>query len=84
MFTQYCAGDKIENEMGGADSLNRGVERRVQGFGGGNLRKRDHWGEPVVDGRIISSQVITKWDVGIWSGMSWLRIQTVGRYLRMR
>jgi hypothetical protein len=35
MLTQYCEGDKIENnEMGGACSTYGGEERRVQGFGG--------------------------------------------------
>jgi hypothetical protein len=30
-----------------------GVERLIQGFGGGNLRERDHLGDPGLDGRII-------------------------------
>jgi len=34
----YCSGDKIEkNEMGEAYSAYGGMERRIQGFGGGNL-----------------------------------------------
>jgi len=34
-FTQYCSGDKIENnEIGGACSTYRGEERHIQGFGG--------------------------------------------------
>ena len=28
-------------------------ERRIQGFGGGNLKERDNKGDPGVDGRII-------------------------------
>ena len=28
-------------------------KRRIQGFGGGNLRERGHLGDPIVDGRII-------------------------------
>jgi len=43
---------------------------------GGNLRERDHWGEPAVDGRIILRWIIMKWDVGLWTGSSWLRIET--------
>jgi hypothetical protein len=30
-----------------------GKEKRIQGFDGGNLRERDYWGDPGVDGRVI-------------------------------
>ena len=34
LLTQYCSGDKIEeNEMGGACSANGGEERCTQSFG---------------------------------------------------
>jgi len=77
----YCSTnivcDNIEkNKMGEACSAYGGGERRVQGFGGGNLRERDHWGDPVVDGRIKLSWIFEKWDVGVWIGSSWLRIGT--------
>ena len=39
--------------MGGACSAYGGVEKRIQGFGGGNLKEIDHLGDPGVDGRII-------------------------------
>ena len=39
--------------MGGACSAYGGEERLIQGFGGGNLKERDHLGDPGVDGRII-------------------------------
>jgi hypothetical protein len=39
----------------------------------GNLRKRDHWGDPGVDRRIILRWIFREWDVGIWTGSSSLR-----------
>jgi hypothetical protein len=47
----------------------------------GNLREKEHWGETGVDGRIILRRFFRKWDVGVWTGLSWLRIETVGSYL---
>jgi len=47
----------------------------------GNLRERDHWGDPGLDGRIIEKQIFKKWDVGVWTGSSWLRIGTGGGHL---
>jgi hypothetical protein len=34
----------------------------------GNLRERDHWGDPDIDGRIILRRTFRKWDgvVGDW------------------
>jgi hypothetical protein len=40
------------------------------------LRERDHWGNPSVDGRIILRRIFRKWDVGVWTGLSSLRIGT--------
>jgi hypothetical protein len=47
----------------------------------GNLRERDHWGDPVIDRRIILRWIIKKWDVVVRTGLSWLRIETGGRPL---
>jgi hypothetical protein len=52
----------------------RGVYRVLVG----NLKERDHLGDPGVNGRIILRWVFRKWDVGIWTGSSWLRIGTGG------
>jgi len=38
-------------------------DRCIQGFGGGNLRERDHLQDPGVDGRIILRRIFKKWDV---------------------
>jgi hypothetical protein len=53
-------------------------EEACRGFWWEILRERDHWGDPGVDGRIILMQIFRKWDVGVWTGLSWLRLQTGG------
>ena len=35
------------------------------GFWWGNLRLKEHWVDPGVDGRIILIWIIRKWDVGV-------------------
>jgi hypothetical protein len=35
------------------------------GFWRGNLRERDHWGDPGIDERIILRWIFRKWDVGV-------------------
>ena len=54
--------------MGGGDAYT--------GFWWGNLRERDHLGDPGVDGRIILRWIFRKWVVGVWTGSSWLWIGT--------
>jgi hypothetical protein len=44
------------------------------GFWWGNLRERDRWGDPGVDGRIVLGWIFKKWDVGVRNGFGWLRI----------
>jgi hypothetical protein len=73
-------GDKIENEMGGACSA-VGEKRGVYRFWWGNLKERDHEGDPGVDGKIILGWIFSKWDVGVWTGLGWLRIWTRGGHL---
>jgi hypothetical protein len=56
--------------MGGACSTYGGRERCVQRSGG----EGDRWGDRGVDGRIMLGGIFKKWDVGVMSGLGWLRI----------
>jgi len=47
----------------------------------GKPEGKDHLEDPGVDGRLILRWIFSKWDVGEWTGSSWLRIGTVGRHL---
>jgi hypothetical protein len=47
----------------------------------GNLRGRDHLEEPGVDEIIIIRLIFRMSDVGLWTGLSWLRIGIVGGHL---
>ena len=60
-----------------------GESRGVYGVLMGNLRERDHLGVPGVDGRIILRWIFREWDVGVWTGSSWLRIGAGGGRLGM-
>jgi len=35
---------------------------------------RGHWGDLGVDGWIILERISRRWDVGIWTGLGWPRI----------
>jgi hypothetical protein len=55
----------------------RGVYRVLVGKPEGKRpvgRPRRRW-------RIILRPIFRKWDVGVWTGLSWLRIETVGGHL---
>jgi hypothetical protein len=55
----------------------RGVYRVLVG----NLRERDRWEDPCIDGRMILRWIFRRWDVRAWTGLSWLRIETGGGHL---
>ena len=55
----------------------KGVYRVLVGKPGYN----SPFGRPGVDGRIILRWFFRKWDVGVWTGSSWLRVRTGGRHL---
>ena len=47
----------------------------------GNLRERDQRGDPDADGRIILRWIFRKWEMGVQTGLSWLRIGTGSGHL---
>jgi hypothetical protein len=51
------------------------------GFWWETLKEKSHWGDPGVDERIILRRIFRKWDVGLWTGLSWLRIEKGGGQL---
>jgi len=59
-------------------------ERGCIGSWWGNRREGDHWGDLGVDARIILERISRKWDVCIWTGLGWPRIETGGGSLWVR
>jgi len=55
----------------------RGVYRALVG----KPEEKRPLGNPSVDERIILKWVFRKWDVGAWTGSSWLRIGTGGGHV---
>jgi hypothetical protein len=66
--------------MDGACSSDRGGERRVQVLVGKPEGKRPlgryrcRWEDNI-------KMIFRKWDVGVWTGLGWLRIETGGGHL---
>ena len=54
-----------------------GEERGVYRVLVGKPEGRNHWGDLGVDGWILR-RISRRWDVGIWTGLGWHRIETGG------
>ena len=55
-----------------------GEERGVYMVLWGNQREGHHWGDLGIDGWMILRWISRRWDVGIWTGLDWPRIETGG------
>jgi len=66
--------------MGGACSA-YGERRGVYRVFVGKPEVKRPLGRPGVDTRIILKWIFRKWDVGVWTGSSWLTIGTGGGHL---
>jgi len=61
--------------------VHMGEERGVYRVLVGKPEGRNQWGDLGVDERIILGWISKRWDVGIWTGLGWPRIETGGRRL---
>ena len=55
-----------------------GEERWVYRVLVGKPEGKNHWGDLGVDGWIILGWISRRWDVGMWTGLGWPRIETGG------
>jgi len=58
--------------------MRMGEERGCIGSSWGNRREGGHWGDLGIGGWIILGWISRRWDVGIWTGLGWPRIETGG------
>jgi len=78
-LTEYIRNNITANEMVSASESAVWVRK-----GGcivscwGNRREGDHWGDLGVDKWIVLGWISRRWDVGIWTGLGWPRIETGG------
>ena len=50
----------------------------------GKPEEGDYWGDLSVDAWIILGWICRRWDVGMWTGLGWPRIETGGGRLFVR
>jgi len=55
-----------------------GEERGCIGCWWGNRKEGDYWGDLGIAGWIILEWISRRWDVGIWTGLGWSRIESGG------
>ena len=44
----------------------------------GKSEGKNHWGDLDLDGWMVLGWISRRWDVGIWTGLGWPRIETGG------
>ena len=75
----------IKSRMRWAEPVARkGRGEGYTGFWWGNLGERHHFQDSSVDGWIVLRWIIRKWDRGVRTGSSWLRIGIGGEHLWLR
>ena len=80
-----CWGDRSEGDRWGDLGVVGWIilgwicgERGCIGSCWGDRSEGDHWVDLGVVGWIILGWISRRWDVGIWTGLGWPRIGTVG------
>jgi len=73
-------GESFEQVVEIRDSVSTcmGEESGVYRVLVGKPEGKNQWGDLDVDGWIILRWISRRWDVGIWTGLGWPRIETVG------
>ena len=74
----YCLHIKSRRMRWAGHVARMGEERGYIGSWWGNRREGDQWEDLGVDGCIILGWICRRWDVGIWTGLGWPRIETFG------
>jgi hypothetical protein len=70
--------DKLRRMIWAGYVARMGRGNMYTGYWWVNPRERDYVGDPGVDGRIILRWIFSKWDVGKWTELIWLRVGTGG------